>query len=177
MNKRILVVLAATALSFAASLVQAQSSNLCQLPVGHYEGKSVLIQDKATGLIEQYVLELNVVEGGKANGQFRLFDVSMDEKGELKEVSKNRYFFQLEGCSAPLASFRIKSLDIDGYIRILDINRTFSEITVSGAINTYEEGFYGWRQWLYDSLLEMTYGESSPEIDFRRLPIRLRKKL
>ena len=168
--------LAATALALAACFAAADSSNRCQLPAGQYEGRSVLVQDKATGLVEQYVLELNVVEGNKASGKFHVLDVVMDAKGEVLANPKEHYYFTMDGCNSSTGNFRAKSLDIDGYIRVLDINRTFNEITITGAINTYADGLYGWGQWIYDSVLEMAYGEGYPEIDFRKAPMRLRKK-
>ena len=155
---------------FSMSVLYAQAAtDLCSLPQGKYKGKSPLVQDKAAEVVEQYVLKLEITKDNKVAGQISVFDMSIDDKGVAHTERRTDHFIKLKGCSPKDSVFQVSNPDVFGHIRILNINRTLAEITVSGAINLASEWPLGW---VYDYLIE---GE--PEIDFRKIPIRLRKDL
>ncbi|WP_257280118.1 MULTISPECIES: hypothetical protein [unclassified Endozoicomonas] len=153
----------------------ANAENLCKLPAGNYSGTSKITFDRSSGRVEQFHMELKIAPDSKTSGILKLFELDMDPSGALHhKLIKNEYF-TLADCSSD-ASFKLKGPELDGFVKVMNINQSLGEITLTGAINTYEEGFYGMAQWFYDSAGSMAGTESHYEMEFRKLPIRLRKQ-
>ncbi|WOG26565.1 hypothetical protein [Endozoicomonas sp. 8E] len=154
----------------------ASAGNLCNLPSGNYLGMSKVTLDRSTDKVEQFQVELKVGSDNNSFGYIKLYELDMDSSGTLHHnLIKNEYF-TLSGCSSG-ATFNLKGPEIEGFLKVMNVNQSMGEITMTGAINTYEEGLYGVAQWLYDSAGSMVGSEGKYEIDFRKLPIRLRKQI
>ncbi|MGI9279258.1 MAG: hypothetical protein ACR2PX_06460 [Endozoicomonas sp.] len=153
----------------------ASAENFCNLPKGNYSGMSKVTFDRSSGKVEQFHMELKVGPDNNTFGVIKLFELDMDKSGALHHnLIKNEYF-TLSGCSSD-STFKLKGPELDGVVRVMNVNQSLGEITMTGAINTYEEGVYGMAQWLYDTAWWMVGSEGYYEMEFRKLPIRLRKQ-
>ncbi|WP_252176952.1 hypothetical protein [Endozoicomonas sp. 4G] len=152
----------------------ASAENLCDLPAGSYSGMSSITFDRSSGKVEQFQMELKVSQNNSSSGIIKLFELDMDSSGALHHKLVKNEYFTLNGCSSD-ATFKLKGPELDGVVKVMNINRSLGEITLTGAINTYEEGLYGMAQWLYDTAGEMVGAEGYYEMEFRKLPVRLRK--
>ena len=175
MKKNIITLLLTLLGSFSISVFA--KTDVCHLPEGKYYGRSIMIQEKTTGDVEQFVMELVVRPDRKIGGHIRLYDLSTDQQADTKEKLKKHYFFELTDCNSKTGTYKVSSPDIDGAVRVVNVNGALRELTLTGAINTYEEGLYGIGQWLYESFWQALNYEGYPEIDFRKIPMRLRREL
>ena len=166
----------AASIIFMSGLSWAQDS-LCKLPAGKYSGYSIMIQDKATGKVEKFSLDLNITADHKIGGKIRFYDVDMTPEGHVTPELTRYYFFDLASCNGSNTVFKIKNSELDGYLKVHNVNLTLREITLTGAMQAYSDGVVGMGQWLYDTAWWTVGYDTVPEIDFRKVPVRLRAEM
>ncbi|MRI32016.1 hypothetical protein EOPP23_03255 [Endozoicomonas sp. OPT23] len=155
------------------------ADGLCHLPEGSYSGKSDRIYDKTAGTVERYAVKIQLLSNGKAEGRIQRIEYISNEKGIEIPHSAERYFFNLSfnlhACDN--VDSRIKSEDIDGHLKFVNINPYLGEITLLGSVFTYSDSIIGSMEWLYESAKNQLGYQIIPDIDFSKLPVRLKRDL
>lgn len=172
MKKHITQLLLTLTLAFSTGSALAES--LTELPDGTYSGQAIVVLDRASNQSERYVVQLTLQEGTDPAGKLRVYTRTNNNEDA---ASAKQYYFSLTSCDNKTNTCKVSGLEVDGTVRIANVNTALNEITVTGAINTYEEGLYGHGQWIYDTLSTWIAGEGYPEVDFRSAPIRLEQIL
>ncbi len=150
------------------------ADGLCNLPGKNYSGKSDIILDKSTGIVEQYYIHLELSSNKKVLGHFQRHEIVIDDKNRKNNVIRERYYFHLDKCREN--NYRIQSQDLDGYLQFANVNPHLNEMTLTGSIYTYSDSLLGTAEWLYEGLKERFNYQVIPDYDLTKIPIKLKQR-